>query len=116
MDATNNASFPGKTSEEIAPTVLSRKSEHFCLLFHIELNSTKVILKKKKGERDRILIENSREVLERLLLSADEMLRRHDLSRRDIADVRVESNVPEGYSSRNIAETAARTWNAFAPL
>ena len=58
-------------------------------------------------EIGRMRIEPNRELLEKILPAIDELLAKQGVSPSDIDDVRVESNLPDGYSSRRVAETVA---------
>ncbi len=81
------------------------------LLFRVEETATDVVLFCDGGEIGRAQVEPSRELLEKILPAVERLLLEHGLVSNDIADVRVESDLPDGYSSRRIAETAAKVWN-----
>lgn len=80
------------------------------LLFRVEEMATDVVLLCGGEEIGHTRIEPNRELLEKLLPAIDELLAKHSLAPPDIADIRVKSSLPDGYSSRRIAETIANTW------
>jgi len=49
-------------------------------------------------------------LLEKLLPAIDGLLSKHGISSHDVADIHVESALPDGYSSRRVAETVANIW------
>jgi len=83
------------------------------LVFHVEETATEVVLLCDEEEIGRAHIEPNRELLEKLLPAIDGLLAKHSLTPSDIADIRVESELPDGYSSRRIAETVAGVWKRF---
>lgn len=83
------------------------------LIFRVEENSTDVVLLQVGTEVGRVRIEPNRELLEKILPAIDGLLAEHSLKSSDIADIRVESPLPDGYSSRRIAETVANVWKRF---
>lgn len=84
------------------------------LTFHVEESTTNVILLCDLEEIAKMRIEPNRELLEKLLPAVDTLLAAQKITPRDIADVRVESDLPDGYSSRRIAETVAGVWKRFS--
>ena len=84
------------------------------LTFHVEESTTNVILLCDLEEIAKMRIEPNRELLEKLLPAVDTLLAAQKIAPRDIADVRVESDLPDGYSSRRIAETVAGVWKRFS--
>lgn len=84
------------------------------LVFHVEELATDVILFRDSEEIARMRIEPNRELLEKLLPAVDALLAAQKIAPRDIADIRVESDLPDGYSSRRIAETVVGVWNRFS--
>lgn len=83
------------------------------VLFHVEEHLTDVVLTRNGEARDRIRIESNRELVERLLPAVEELLSRRDVLPQDVSDIRVESDLPHGYSSRRIAETIRNVWTWF---
>ena len=73
---------------------------------------TDVVLSCEGEEIGRMRIEPNRELLEKILPAIDELLAKQGVSPSDIDDVRVESNLPDGYSSRRVAETVASVWKS----
>ena len=73
---------------------------------------TDVVLSCEGEEIGRMRIEPNRELLEKILLAIDELLTKRGVSPSDIDDVRVESNLPDGYSSRRVAETVSSVWKS----
>lgn len=84
------------------------------LTFHVEESATDVILLCGLEEIAKMRIEPNRELLEKLLPAVDTLLAAQKITPRDIADVHVESDLPDGYSSRRIAETVAGVWKRFS--
>ncbi len=84
--------------------------QKFTLLFHVEETATDVVLSRGGEEVERVRIESNRELLERILPAIDGLLLRWKIAPRDVSDIRVESELPDGYSSRRIAETVAKAW------
>lgn len=87
--------------------IFMHTQKEFLLLFHVEEATTDIILFCDGKEIDRVRIESNRELLEKLLPAIDGLLAEHSLESSDITDIRVESPLPDGYSSRRIAETVA---------
>lgn len=81
------------------------------LLFCVEETLTEVVLLRNEKEIGRMRIESNLELLERLLPAIDGLLEEHSLVPSDVLDICVESGLPDGYSSRRIAETVANMWN-----
>ncbi len=80
------------------------------LVFHVEETATEVVLFFDEEEVGRAHIEPNRELLEKLLPAIDGLLSKHGISSHDVADIHVESALPDGYSSRRVAETVANIW------
>ena len=80
------------------------------LLFCVGENATDVFVSQDGDEIDQVRIEPNRDLLEKFLPAIDTLLSKHGFSSRDVADIRVESELPDGYSSRRIAETIANVW------
>lgn len=80
------------------------------LLFRVEEAGTDIVLRDEGVEFDRVRVEPNRELLEKILPAIDGMLAKHAVVPGDIADIRVETDLPDGYSSRRIAETVAEVW------
>lgn len=93
--------------------IKSQEEDVWKLAFYVEEAVTDVILFRGSGEVSRARIEPNRELLEKLLPAVDALLAEHKIIPRDIADIRVESDLPDGYSSRRIAETIAGVWRRF---
>ena len=91
----------------------SQEEDVWKLTFYVEEAVTDIVLFRGSGEVGRARIEPNRELLERLLPAIDTLLAEHKITPRDIADIRVESDLPDGYSSRRIAETVAGVWRRF---
>jgi hypothetical protein len=79
--------------------IKSQEEDVWKLAFYVEEVVTDIVLFRGSGEVSRVRIEPNRELLERLLPAID--------------DIRVESDLPDGYSSRRIAETVAGVWRRF---
>ena len=88
----------------------NRANKEWKLTFRVEEAWSDIVLSCDAEEVGRVRIEPNRELLEKLLPTVDGFLAEHALDPSDIADVRVESNLPDGYSSRRIAETVAGVW------
>lgn len=86
------------------------QKNRYQLIMRVDENSTDILLFFGEKEIDGVRVEPNRELLEKLLPAIDELLSKHSLSSKDITDIRVKSDLPDGYSSRRIAETVARTW------
>lgn len=93
--------------------IKSQEEDVWKLAFYVEEVVTDIVLFRGSGEVSRVRIEPNRELLERLLPAIDTLLAEHKITPRDIADIRVESDLPDGYSSRRIAETVAGVWRRF---
>lgn len=89
---------------------LEDRRDTYQLIMCVDENSTDILLFFSEKEIDGVRVEPNRELLEKLLPAIDELLSKHSLSSKDVTDIRVESDLPDGYSSRRIAETVARTW------
>lgn len=100
-------------NEEVLPLLFMPTQQKFTLFFHVEEATTDVVLFRGERELDRTRIEPNRELLEKILPVIDGLLAEHSLKSSDIADIRVESALPDGYSSRRIAETVANVWKRF---
>lgn len=85
----------------------------WALLFRVEEAVTDVVLSRDGKEIDCARIEPNRELLEKILPAIDDLFAKHFLTPPDIADIRIESELPDGYSSRRIAETVANVWKRF---
>ncbi len=59
-----------------------------------------------------VLLDQPRELAERLLPVVDTLLSHHGIQPSEIRKFDVRSDLPEGYSSRRIAETVAQVWVA----
>ncbi|QQS15585.1 MAG: hypothetical protein IPK84_04425 [Candidatus Moraniibacteriota bacterium] len=94
--------------------IKSQKENVWRLDLHVEEVVTDVVLFRGSEEVSRVRIEPNRELLEKLLPAVDALLAAQEIAPRDIADIRVESDLPDGYSSRRIAETVAGVWNRFS--
>lgn len=90
-----------------------QKQQECSLLFHVEEVVTHVVLFRGAEEIGRVCIEPNRELLEKLLPAIDALLLEHTLLPSNIADIKIESELPDGYSSRRIAETIATVWHRF---
>lgn len=90
--------------------IKSRAESGWDLLFRVEDVATDVVLFRNGKEIDHVRIEPNRELLEKILPVIDDFLSRYGLVPGDIADIHVESGLPDGYSSRRIAETVAAVW------
>ncbi|MFZ1735792.1 MAG: hypothetical protein WAU31_02570 [Candidatus Moraniibacteriota bacterium] len=90
-----------------------QKQQECRFLFHVEEVATHVVLFRGAEEIGRVRIEPNRELLEKILPVIDGLLLEHKLLPSDITDVKVESELPDGYSSRRIAETVAGVWKRF---
>ncbi len=73
---------------------------------------TDVVLLCGGEETGRMRIEPNRELLEKILPTINEFLTKQGVSPSDIEDIRVESDLPDGYSSRRIAETFMNVWKS----
>lgn len=93
-----------------------QKQQKWSLIFHVEEVATHVVLSRDAEEIGRVSIEPNRELLEKILPVIDGLLLEHKLLPSDIADIKVESELPDGYSSRRIAETVAGVWKRFSHL
>ena len=94
--------------------IKSREEDVWRLTLHVEEAVTDVVLFRGSEEVSRVRIEPNRELLEKLLPAIDALLAEQSIAPHDIADVRVESDLPDGYSSRRIAETVAGVWKRFS--
>lgn len=93
--------------------IKSQEEDAWRLTFHVEEAVTDIVLFRGSEEVSRARIEPNRELLEKLLPAVDALLVEHKIIPRNIADIRVESDLPDGYSSRRIAETVAGVWKRF---
>lgn len=77
--------------------------------FLLEVSKSKVFLTLKKEDEvlEKMLVGDGYSLAEKLLPAIDDMLRKNDLEPKDIEVFEVASDLPEGYSSRRIAETTA---------
>ncbi|MDD5083804.1 MAG: hypothetical protein PHT88_02590 [Candidatus Moranbacteria bacterium] len=75
----------------------------------LEAGKAEVFLSLQKGgvSVERVLVCDGYSLLEKLLPAIDTMLQKHQLTTGDIKKFEVTSDLPEGYSSRRIAETIA---------
>lgn len=89
-----------------------RTQQEFIIFFHVEEAVTDVVLFCDGKELDRVRIEPNRELLEKILPTINEFLTKQGVSPSDIEDIRVESDLPDGYSSRRIAETFMNVWKS----
>ena len=83
------------------------------MIFRVGEESTDITLLHNGEEVGRRRIEPNRELLERLLPAVDALLLEHGVEFGELSDVRVESDLPDGYSSRRIAETVSGVWKRF---
>ena len=93
--------------------IKSQEEDVWRLTFYVEEAVTDIVLFRDSEEVSRARIEPNRELLEKLLPAIDTLLAEHKITPRNIADIRVESDLPDGYSSRRIAETVAGVWKRF---
>ena len=93
--------------------IKSQEEDVWRLTFYVEEAVTDIVLFRDSEEVSRARIEPNRELLEKLLPAVDALLAEHKITPRNIADIRVESDLPDGYSSRRIAETVAGVWKRF---
>lgn len=91
----------------------SQEEDVWKLTFYVEEAVTDIVLFRGSGEVGRARIEPNRELLEKLLPAVDALLAEHKIIPCNIADIRVESDLPDGYSSLRIAETIAGVWKRF---
>ena len=94
--------------------IKSQEEDVWRLTFYVEEAVTDIVLFRDSEEVSRARIEPNRELLEKLLPAVDALLAEHKITPRNIADIRVESDLPDGYSSRRIAETVAGVWSRFS--
>lgn len=83
------------------------------LTFFVREAETDIVLFFDEKESGRVRVEPNRELLERILPAIDTLLVEHKLTLNTLADIHVESDLPDGYSSRRIAETVAGIWKRF---
>lgn len=85
------------------------------LVLDVREEETIISLLDNEVEIEKSLITPNRELSEKLLSEIDALLRRKNVLPESVASIRVCSELPDGYSSRRIAETVASMWN-LAPL
>lgn len=90
--------------------IFMHEQQKFLLLFYVEEATTDVVLFRGEKEIGRMRVEPNRELLEKLLPAIDALLLEHSLMPLDVEDIRVESDLPDGYSSRRIAEAVMNIW------
>ncbi len=80
--------------------------------FFLEVGKAEVFLNLKHGGKvvERVLVGDGYSLAEKLLPAIDGLLRKHDLRTEDIETFEVASDLPDGYSSRRIAETVAMVY------
>ena len=93
--------------------IKSQEEDVWRLTFYVEEAVTDIVLFRDSEEVSRARIEPNRELLEKLLPAVDALLAEHKIIPCNIADIRVESDLPDGYSSLRIAETIAGVWRRF---
>ena len=93
--------------------IKSQEEDAWRLTFYVEEAVTDIALFRGSKEVSRSRIEPNRELLEKLLPAVDALLAEHKIIPCNIADIRVESDLPDGYSSLRIAETIAGVWKRF---
>lgn len=78
----------------------------------ISIQEKEICLSLKNGWRmvDFELIEDERNLAERLLIEIDRLLKRNDLTTRDIKKMRVQSDQGENFTTTRIARTVAEAW------
>lgn len=86
------------------------QKNRYQFVLRVDEIATEILLFSGEKEIDRVRVEPNRELLEKLLPAINALLSKHSLSPKDVADVCVESELPDGYSSRRIAETVVNTW------
>lgn len=99
--------------EEIMNSESPGEKSAFEMIFHVREESTDIALLHNGEEIGRSHIEPNRELLEGLLPAVDALLLEHGAEFGELSDVRVESGLPDGYSSRRIAETVSGVWKRF---
>lgn len=77
--------------------------------FSLEVSKSEVFLNLKKRDEilEKVLVGDGYGLAEKLLPAIDDMLRKNGIEAKDIEVFEVASDLPEGYSSRRIAETVA---------
>lgn len=80
--------------------------------FFLEVGKSEVFLSLRHGGEvaERVLVGDGHSLAEKLLPAIDELLRRHELRVEEIDSFEIESDLPDGYSSRRIAETVAAVY------
>jgi hypothetical protein len=89
---------------------MAEKHARLVLAVHKEEISLK--LEREGGMAEKVVLEDAHTLAERLLPAVDGLLSRHGLKPEDVEGFEVESSLPEGYSARRIAETAARVFTS----
>lgn len=81
------------------------------LIIEIKEGKTNVLLARKTGERlDALALPEGENITDKLWPLADELLQRNSLSLEQVEKMVVESDLEETYTSRRVAEAAARAF------
>ncbi len=81
------------------------------IIIEIKNKVTKLILKEGGAILDEFTFPEDHNISERLLPLIDELLKRHDLTPKDIKNFSVETDLGDSYTSRRIAEIVANVFN-----
>lgn len=102
----------GEYNETMNGNDLSMAETNVRLVVKVSPSEALVEVKRNDKVIDTETIDQPRELAERLLPVIDTVLSRQNIRPEDVGTFEVQSNLPEGYSSRRIAETTANVWMA----
>lgn len=80
---------------------------------YIILEDTKVSLVLKKGKKiaDEVFWKEDRNLSQRLLIEIDNLLKKNNLNPQDIKKMKVETEIPDKFTTVRIAKMVAKTFN-----
>ena len=80
------------------------------LTIKIENREIKLLLRQKKRVLDEKSFVEECNLMEKLLLEIDALLKKNKLEPKDIENIRVNSNLSESYTTTRIAKSVANAW------
>ena len=81
------------------------------IIIKIEDKKIKLILKNKNKIIDEFFWEEERNLSQRLLVEIDNLLRKNDLTPKNIKEMRVETDIDDKFTTARIAKITAKTFN-----
>lgn len=80
----------------------------------IDDNEIRIILKKGDNIADEVFWKEDRNLSQRLLAEIDNLLKKNNLNPYDIKKMKVETEIPDKFTTVRIAKTVAKTFNFFS--